>query len=149
MAAARSINAAYFATAAAALFAFSFAFLERRLAFSTERCWMSNAHLMLVIPFGRSLALDVCAALFFLGAGLVARAFGADVRGSTYYLVFMVGWRRKVMACMVEMTGAEGEGERGDMAPIMGGKLIIFLKLGMSRRHSWPALSFSAICRPQ
>jgi hypothetical protein len=75
----------------------------------------------------------------------------ASVRGATYCLVFMVGRQSKAMACMGEMAGigAEGEGERGDMAPIMTGKLIFWGKLALSRRQSYPALAFSTIRHPR
>jgi hypothetical protein len=107
MAAAYSINAACFAATAASLFAFNFASLARWLAFSTERRWIPNAHSLLVNPFSRSLALDIHATLFFTGAGLVARASAANVRGTTYYLVFMVVQWSKATACMGEMAELE------------------------------------------
>jgi hypothetical protein len=69
---ARSINAASFPAAVVALFAFSFASLELRLAFSTNLRWMSNAHSTLVIPGGLSLTTGA-RAVFFAGAGLAAR----------------------------------------------------------------------------
>ena len=97
MAAARSINAACFAAATAALFSFNLASLARRLAFSTERRWMSNAHSALVIPSGRSLSVRTT---LFLGAGLAARASAADMRGATYFLGGMVGRWSKAKACV-------------------------------------------------
>jgi hypothetical protein len=135
MAAARSINAASFAVAVAALFAS----LERQLAFSIARCWMSNAHPALVIPGGLSLTTGACAA-FFAGAGLAARASCADARGAMYCLVFRAGRRSEAMARAAEAMAsgraraewwelAEIEGERGGMAPRTTGKLIILGKL--------------------
>jgi hypothetical protein len=62
--------------------------------------------------------LSVRTTLFFAGAGLGARASGADVRGATYFLDVMVGRWSKAKACVGEMTkiGTEGGEKRGDMA---------------------------------
>jgi hypothetical protein len=127
MAAARSTKFISFAAAVTALFAFNFASLKRPLTFSIARRCMSNVHSALVIPGGRSLTTGARAAFFFAGADLAARTSGADVRGATYCLVFMAGWQSKAMACagVKWRELAEGEGERGGMAPIMVGKVMI------------------------